>query len=606
MQQRTGYSLTWNQMNYVQRKNLKQHVKDIGHRDFVTAADRLLYKLEHDISSSFIALFGEKNSDLITIKQKKKKKNLAVEIDEFHADLDDPNDSPLNCAATFRDRLQYSKTGEILLAIAWCSDESRRKFDMYPEIIGADDTEETNSEERPLFTLCGKDGNNQIFTILNCFMPSRSRWVFSWILKIALPNLHMGSALTRVNKVNSDASPQEINAIDAVVGNDDDTLCQVSVHHKYPRIMPNAKGGLCSFHQIDRNYVSHPKYKSTIAATKSLSIMARAEVDMLLRWLWYFTKHYELEEEIRLSQYLLTFYLNDEQDDHFAELDVSFRNGFKGYLTNSFFENEKKLFDAFFGGMTMGFVTTGINESWHHSIKYSVNGPRPMHDVAEAADRIIRLEEKKDVRKSVNTAFDLTATFAKSKNRNAQCYVAELTKYCNTNLFKEHGQIKKHFVYRQSDTIFYVKRDYVSHDTTPQDDLNLSISVCQRLFDTVDKINDGLTNLEQGALMKIKAKLLGDKKGNLPQYRAILYHVMKWVIPRFEHTRTVTVVKMSDGESVLTCSCRSWEKRGWACRHMYSVLRRYPKVGDAKVRWHVGYAHYYGRCEKMSSLYVRL
>jgi hypothetical protein len=124
---------------------LKEQSKDVGSGDFVTAADCLLYQLEHDTSSSFICLFGVKNSDLITIKLKKKKKNLADEIDEFHDDLDDPHDSPLNCASTFRDRLQYSKTGENLLAITWCSDESRRKFDMYPEIIGADDTEETNS-----------------------------------------------------------------------------------------------------------------------------------------------------------------------------------------------------------------------------------------------------------------------------------------------------------------------------------------------------------------------------------------------------------------------------------------------------------------------------
>jgi hypothetical protein len=185
-----------------------------------------------------------------------KKKNLPVEIDEFHDDLDDPNDSPLNWAATFWDRLQYSKTGEILIAIAWCSDESRRKFDMYPEIIGADDTEETYSEERPLFTLYGNDGNNQIFTILNCFMPSRNKWVFSWILKFSLLNLHLESVLTRVNKLNSDAFPQEINAIDAVVGKDDPILSQESIHHNNSRIMSNAKGGLCSFHQIDRNYVS--------------------------------------------------------------------------------------------------------------------------------------------------------------------------------------------------------------------------------------------------------------------------------------------------------------------------------------------------------------
>ena len=51
------------------------------------------------------------------------------------------------CATTYCDRLEYSETGEILLAIAWSSDESRQKFDMYPEIMGADDTEETNSEE---------------------------------------------------------------------------------------------------------------------------------------------------------------------------------------------------------------------------------------------------------------------------------------------------------------------------------------------------------------------------------------------------------------------------------------------------------------------------
>ena len=46
-------------MNYVQQKNLKEHSKDVGRGDFVTAADRLLYQLEHDTSSLFIALFGE-------------------------------------------------------------------------------------------------------------------------------------------------------------------------------------------------------------------------------------------------------------------------------------------------------------------------------------------------------------------------------------------------------------------------------------------------------------------------------------------------------------------------------------------------------------------
>jgi len=51
------------------------------------------------------------------------------------------------CTTSYCDRLEYSETEEILLAIAWSSDESCQKIDMYPEIMGADDTEETNSEE---------------------------------------------------------------------------------------------------------------------------------------------------------------------------------------------------------------------------------------------------------------------------------------------------------------------------------------------------------------------------------------------------------------------------------------------------------------------------
>ena len=95
----------------------------------------------------------------------------------------------------------------------------------------------------------------------------------------------------------------------------------------------------------------------------------------------------------------------------------------------------------------------------------------------------------------MKSAFDSTSTFGKSKDCGVECNVAELTNYCNKHLFVQHGQINKHFVYRQSKTLFYVKRDYLFHDTTPQEDLDLSLSVCQKLFDTVDIIDCGLTSL---------------------------------------------------------------------------------------------------------------
>jgi len=61
VKQRTGYSLSWKQMKYLKEKKHKKDHQDVGTGGFMTAADCLLPQLEHDTSSSFIALFAEKN-----------------------------------------------------------------------------------------------------------------------------------------------------------------------------------------------------------------------------------------------------------------------------------------------------------------------------------------------------------------------------------------------------------------------------------------------------------------------------------------------------------------------------------------------------------------
>ena len=51
---------------------------------------------------------------------------------------------------------------------------------MYLEITGNDETEEINSEERGLYTFCGKDGEHEVYVISNSFIPSPSQWAYSW------------------------------------------------------------------------------------------------------------------------------------------------------------------------------------------------------------------------------------------------------------------------------------------------------------------------------------------------------------------------------------------------------------------------------------------
>jgi len=63
------------------------------------------------------------------------------------------------------------------------------------------------------------------------------------------------------------------------------------------------------------------------------------------------------------------------------------------------------------------------------------------------------------------------------------------------------------------------------------------------------------------------------------------------------------IVTWVDGEILLVYNCPLFRKYGHACRHMYKLLGRQPKLTDAKVRWHIGYAHDYGTMSVLSDHY---
>ena len=222
---RTGLSLEWHQMHYLKQRKKNDLVMDANtslglNKANVTAADRLIADLDDDPRTSYVCLFGEFESGLLKLKTKRKTLNNAIEVDEFSEDLGDDVDSPEKFARDCKaiSELTHSSTGKILLAIAWTNSEARRKFDMYPEFLGGDNTEETNSEDRPLYTLCGKDNMNKSFGHTWCFMPSKATWVYTWIFANAVPILHPGTAVKRVQLFVTDADNQETRAAEYVCG----------------------------------------------------------------------------------------------------------------------------------------------------------------------------------------------------------------------------------------------------------------------------------------------------------------------------------------------------------------------------------------------------
>ena len=116
----------------------------------------------------------------------------------------------------------------------------------------------------------------------------------------------------------------------------------------------------------------------------------------------------------------------------------------------------------------------------------------------------------------------------------------------------------------------------------------------------------GVDSLEKKVLREIEEKYFGAGHGSLPEYKKIFLYAALHIIARFEQTRVVKIVGMSNGEFALVCSCPLSKKYGRACRHMYAVMQRHPTVRDAKIRWHNGYAHEYSANDASSVKYLEL
>ena len=206
VQTRTGVNLDARQLQHIFLKLINAV---LASEDYTTHADKLLSYFTQTPSISFVCLFANFNSGLLTIKQKARSPNSTItNVSNLEEDLGDEIDSPVMFArsmeGTVRDNLTHTASGLILLLASWTTDTARRKFDMYPEFVSIDDTEGTNIEERPLSDWCAKDGDNKVFPFLFSFLPSKAEWAYAFTYRAAAI-LHPGTALARVVKINTDA-----------------------------------------------------------------------------------------------------------------------------------------------------------------------------------------------------------------------------------------------------------------------------------------------------------------------------------------------------------------------------------------------------------------
>jgi len=227
----------------------------------MSAADRLLFNLENDPDSLFVALFADYDTPLLAtpkiVARSKRRESHSIEVEcqstdgEIHRVtsvgnvwLGNAEESPATVSKKIRDALRVSCNGDddstpkILLCIAWTTKEQRRLAEMYPEVLGTDLTNKVNNEKRPLCLGVGVDAKRRNFTWVSAFFPSKARWVFDWFFGVSLPALFTERTLHNIRLSITDEDERCFSAFQALSGDG--------------KTFPLADSRLCSWHKINR------------------------------------------------------------------------------------------------------------------------------------------------------------------------------------------------------------------------------------------------------------------------------------------------------------------------------------------------------------------
>jgi len=207
---------------------------------------------------------------------------------------------------------------QVLLAVAWVTDDARLYHSRFPGVLGMDVTFGVSAEQRPLFRVSGKTSNNKNIPHFNAFIPSQQRFTFDWLIMDGLPDLLDKNALKKTSIILTD---QDAQLVGSLLQN-----LNMSANCTYG----NARNRLCKWHKVDRGY---------IGATDCLAKKPREKdfQSKIVNWLYSFTNDIETEEQEKDSLEQLSMFIDVSEEEGVNRSLVTatrkfIRESFKPYL----------------------------------------------------------------------------------------------------------------------------------------------------------------------------------------------------------------------------------------------------------------------------------
>jgi hypothetical protein len=224
---------------------------------------------------------------------------------------------------------------------------------------------------------------------------------------------------------------------------------------------------LCGWHKLNRNLTRKSQFVGLLAKLREDSDAdpsAEIEWEMMVQWLWSFTRDYESEEEATMSMELLKHYLDGIGGDKIGE---DLKDALETFITKSFHPLRNKLYSSVFHQCRcFDERVSSVGESENATMKKAATGPRANHRIDQSLSAIDSLAEQRNRTKAMKSAsmFHSVPTDANTRETN----VHEVTQYCSSKMAQEADQKDNYLSFKKDDETFAVKLDEPDEECWPE------------------------------------------------------------------------------------------------------------------------------------------
>jgi MULE transposase domain len=219
----------------------------------------------------------------------------SMEIDHS----DDSDFQPArDMAASTRTNGRVHPNSRVFLGCGYCTTGGARDFALFPEVVWADVTSDTNNTGNFLLTFSCRTSEGKQVIFLKVWIPNQNQFSFRWVFKFVLKSLIPETTLTRVRVFMVDGDPQQRNELVKAM----------------MEFMANAIVQSCAWHILNQGMKRRLPSKNLIPAGDKHDQYG-IFVGHVKSWCysWMTPGGCESEQEYELSHQLLLAYINSRE-----------------------------------------------------------------------------------------------------------------------------------------------------------------------------------------------------------------------------------------------------------------------------------------------------